>query len=184
MEELASYATIEAKEIMHWKEGKKQVLLVDSDPIWQQRMVSLIDAEPDMNIFHIAANKESAVRASVQLDLDVIILDLALNSSQQEGFDTIDEVMKLKPLPIIILSSLKEPEVIVDAILSGAINYITKINYADVINAVREAYRGQSSLHSDVASIILNEIGLVKRKELHRMLTTTEKEILQLIGWG
>ncbi|MNP11413.1 Transcriptional regulatory protein LiaR [compost metagenome] len=120
----------------------------------------------------------------MQLDLDVIILDLALNSSQQEGLDTIDEVMKLKPLPIIILSSLKEPEVIVDAILSGAINYITKINYADVINAVREAYRGQSSLHSDVASIILNEIGLVKRKELHRMLTTTEKEILQLIGWG
>ncbi|MFC0212863.1 response regulator [Paenibacillus chartarius] len=184
MEERASYTTIEAKEIMNWKEGKIQVLLVDSDPVWQQRIVSLIDTEPDMNIFHIAANKESAVRASVQLDLDVIILDLALNSSQQEGFDTIDEVMKLKPLPIIILSLLDEPEVIVDAILSGALNYITKINYADVINAVREAYRGQSSLHSDVASIIRNEIGLVKRKELHRMLTTTEKEILQLIGWG
>lgn len=184
MEERASYATLEAKEIMGWKEGKIQVLLVDSDPIWQQRMAVLIDAEPDMNIFHIATNKESAIRASVQLDLDVMILDLALHPSQQDGFDTISEVMKLKPLPIIILTSIDEPEVIVDAILSGAINYITKINYADVINAVREAHRGQPSLHSDVASIIRNEIGLVKRKELHRMLTPTEKEILQLIGWG
>ncbi|CAM3551563.1 response regulator [Marinicrinis lubricantis] len=183
MEERASYV-IEVEEVLRWKAGRIQVLLVDSDPVWQQRMAALIDAEPDMNISHIATNKESAIRASTQLDLDVIILDLALHSSKQDGLDTIAEVMKIKPLPIVILTSLYEPEIIVDSMLVGAINYITKNNYVDVASAVREAYQGQSSLHADVASIIRNEIGLVKRKELHRMLTPTEKEILQLIGWG
>lgn len=183
MGERASYV-VEVEEVMHWKEGRIQILLVDSDLVWQQRMAALIDAEPDMNISHIATNKESAIRASVQLDLDVMILDLALHSSKQDGLDTIAEVVKIKPLPIIILTSLNESEIIMDAMLAGAINYITKINYMDVASAVREAYRGQSSLHADVASIIRHEFGRVKRKELHRMLTPTEKEILQLIGWG
>lgn len=61
---------------------------------------------------------------------------------------------------------------------------MTKNNYRDIISAVREAYQGQSSLHSDVAAIILHEMEHVKRKELQRMLTPTEKEILKLIGWG
>lgn len=185
MGERASYTIkSEIDEVLRWKEGKIQVLLVDSDPIWQQRIVELINAEPDMNIFHIATNKESAVRASEQLDLDVMILDLVLHSSQQDGLHTISEVLKNKSMPIIILTFLYEPEIIVEAMLAGAINYITKINYVDVSNAVREAYRGQSSLHADVAKILRQEIGFDKRKELHQMLTPTEKEILQLIGLG
>ncbi|MED4599689.1 response regulator transcription factor [Paenibacillus validus] len=183
MEERVRYAA-KVEEVMRWQESRIQVLLVDSDPVWQQRLTALIDAEPDMSISHIATNKESAIRASMQLDLDVMIHDPVLHSSQQDGLDTIAEVLKIKSLPIIILTSLYQPEIIVDAMLAGAINYITKINYVDVASAVREAYQGQSSLHADVASIIRNEIGLVKRRELHRMLTPTEKEILQLIGWG
>lgn len=183
MEERASYV-IEVEEVLRWKAGRIQVLLVDSDPVWQQRMAALIDAEPDMNISHIATNKESAIRASTQLDLDVMILDLALVPSQQDGLNIITEVVKIKPLPIIILTSLYEPEIIVDAVLAGAINYMTKNNYRDIISAVREAYQGQSSLHFDVAAIIRHEIEYVKRKELQRMLTPTEKEILQLVGWG
>jgi len=175
---------VEVEEVVRWNEGKIQVLLVDSDPIWQHRMAEMINAEPDMNLFHIATNKESAIRASEQLDLDVMILDPLLHSSGQDGLHTISEVLKIKLMPIIILTSLCEPEIIVEAVLAGAINYISKINYADVVHAVREAYRGQASLHADAAYIIRNEIGLDKRKELHCMLTPTEKEILQLIGWG
>ncbi|MCU6711549.1 response regulator transcription factor [Paenibacillus sp. J5C_2022] len=179
----ARYA-VEVAEIMVWKEGRIQVLLVDSDPVWQQRMTTMIDAEPDMCIAHVATNKESAVRACLQLDIDVMILDLALLPSQQDGLNTITEVVKIKQLPIIILTSLNEPEIIVDAMLAGAINYMTKNNYRDIISAIREAYQRQSSLHSDVAAIIRHEMEHVKRKELQRMLTPTEKEILQLVGWG
>lgn len=183
MEDRLRYA-VEVPEIMGWKEGRIQVLLIDSDPDWQQRLVTMIDAESDMSITHVATNKESAVRACLQLDVDVVILDLALLPSQQDGLNIITEVVKLKPLPVIILTSLYESEIIVDAMLAGAINYMTKNNYMDIIIAVREAYRGKSSLHSDVASIIRDEMGNVKRKELQRMLTPSEKEILQLIGWG
>lgn len=100
-------------------EGRIQVLLVDSDPVWQQRLATMIDAEPDMNVAHVATNKESAVRACLQLDVDVMILDLALLPSQQDGLNTITEVVKIKPLPIIILTSLHEPEIVVDAMLAG-----------------------------------------------------------------
>lgn len=99
MECRASYTT-EVEEVMRCKEGKIRVLLVDSDPVWQQRMGALIDAEPDMNIFHIATNKESAIKARMQLDLDVMILDLAAHSSHLDGLDTIPKIVKIKPLSI------------------------------------------------------------------------------------
>lgn len=108
MEERVRYAA-KVEEVMRWQESRIQVLLVDSDPVWQQRLTALIDAEPDMSISHIATNKESAIRASMQLDLDVMIHDPVLHSSQQDGLDTIAEVLKIKSLPIIILTSLYQP---------------------------------------------------------------------------
>ncbi len=62
MEERVRYAA-KVEEVMRWQESRIQVLLVDSDPVWQQRLTALIDAEPDMSISHIATNKESAIRA-------------------------------------------------------------------------------------------------------------------------
>lgn len=48
----------------------------------------------------------------MQLEFDVMILDLALHSSQQDGLDINAEVVKVKPLRIIILTSLYEPEIV------------------------------------------------------------------------
>lgn len=45
----------------------------------------------------------------MQLEYDVMILDMALHSSQQYGLDIIAEVVKIKLLPI---TSLYEPELV------------------------------------------------------------------------
>ncbi|MBB6695953.1 MULTISPECIES: response regulator transcription factor [Cohnella] len=176
--------SLEIKDLIRKKNGSIKVLLADGDLVWQQRLAMLIKSESDIDLSNIVSTKEEAIQASVQLDVDVMILDMILNSPKRDGLDVLAEILRNKALPIIVLSSIHDPEVMVDAVVAGAVNYITKTNYLDIPVAIREAYRRQSSLHADVAAIIRNEIGLIKRKELQCMLTPTEKEILQLIGLG
>lgn len=175
--------SVEIKDMIR-RNGSIKVLLADGDLAWQQRLAILLESEPDIYLSNIVSTKEEAIRASVQLDVDVMILEMILNSPKRDGLDAAAEILRNKELPIIVLSSIHDPEVMVDAVVAGAVNYITKANYMDIPVAIREAHRRQSSLHADVATIIRSEIELIKRKELHCMLTPTEKEILQLIGLG
>ncbi|UQZ86450.1 Transcriptional regulatory protein LiaR [Paenibacillus konkukensis] len=165
---------------MRQRANSIEVLLVDSDPSWQQRIVTLIDAEQDMKVSWTVSTEEMAIRAGLQLDVDVMILDVSLS----EGLEVVVEILRKKTLPIIVLTSLNDREVIIDAILSGATNYITKENYIDILKAIREAYYDKPSLHADAVKVLRNEIELIKRKELHCMLTPAERDILKLIGWG
>ncbi|MGE8207202.1 response regulator [Heyndrickxia sp. NPDC080065] len=145
---------------------------------------SLINSEPYMIVSGIVSTKETAIQASMQLQIDVMVLGVILNSTQHEGLDTITEILHKKELPIIVLSSLDDREIIIDVVSAGTINFIRKSNYLDIISALREAFHGDSSLHSDAATILRNEIRHIKHKEWLCMLTPTEKDILTFIGWG
>jgi NarL family two-component system response regulator LiaR len=72
MNKQTSYS-VEIIDSIHRKNGSIKVLLADSDLAWQQRLAMLIESEPDINLFDIASTKEEAIRASVQLDVDVMI---------------------------------------------------------------------------------------------------------------
>lgn len=112
------------------------MLLADSDHEWQHRLSTLINSEPDMIVSGVVATKETAIQASMQLQIDVMVLDVMLNSTQQEGLDTITEVLHKKELPIIALSSLDDREIIIDEVSAGTINFIRKSNYLDIISAI------------------------------------------------
>lgn len=175
--------SIEMKSLIQ-KNNDIKVLLADSDPYWQRQLQMVISSKPDINLLHIASTEEEAIRASVQLEIDVIVIDIILNSSLDEGLNVIAEIYRKKALPIIVFSSQHGPEIIIDSIVVGAVNYIKKTNYLDIPTAIRKAYYRQSFLHADVAAIVINEIRSIKLKELDWMLTPTEKEILQLVGLG
>ncbi len=183
MNDRNSYS-VEIESSSHTNNGKIRVLLVDSDLDWQQRLVVLIETEPDINLLHIVLTEEEAIRASIQLDVDVIVMDLALSSSNRDGIDVMAEIYRKRAVPIIVCSSQNSPEFMIEAIVAGAVNYITKTNYSDLPDAIREAHYRRSALHADIAAIIREEMGRIKRKELNWMLTPTEKEILQLVGLG
>lgn len=174
---------IEIEKLIQQMDKKMQILLAENDSYWQQRLVTLIEAESDMKVSGIVSTREEAIRAGMQLEIDVMVMDVML-PSQADGLETVIEILRKKVLPIIILSSLHDREMIIDLFLEGAFNYITKTNYIDILSAIREAGQGQPSLHADAVKVMRNEIEFIKRKELHCMLTPAERDILKLIGWG
>lgn len=77
-----------------------------------------------------------------------------------------------------------DPEVIVEAITVGAVNFISNADMRDIVIAIREAYHRSSSLHPKASEVLREELTRLKHQELRCKLTMTEIEVLQLISLG
>ncbi|WP_214629645.1 response regulator transcription factor [Paenibacillus agaridevorans] len=160
------------------------VVLVDRDPEWCCRFADLFETETDIHLINTSATKEEAVRASLQLDVDVVVMNAALQPSGRDGLDAIKDILAKKDVPVITVASSADPEVIVEAITVGAVNFISYADMGDIILAIREAHRHSPSLHPKASKVLRDELIRLKRQEFWCKLTTTEKEVLQLIAWG
>lgn len=165
-------------------QGNIKVVLADSDQEWCDRFAGLLENATDIHLINISVTKEEAVRASLQLDVDIVVVNTTLRTPDYDGLDASREILKRKEIPIIIVASSTDPEVVVEAIIVGAVNFICKTYMGDIIIAIREAYHRSSSLHPIASKVLRDELTRLKRKELCCKLTATEKEVLQLIAWG
>ncbi|WP_256846996.1 response regulator [Paenibacillus sp. Pae108] len=102
------------------------VALVDRDSEWCCRFAKLLETETDIHLINTSATKEEAVRASLQLDVDVVVVNATLQPSGCDGLDATKDILTKKDIPVITVASSADPEVIVEAITVGAVNFISK----------------------------------------------------------
>ncbi|MFD2611241.1 response regulator [Paenibacillus gansuensis] len=156
-------------------ERRIRVMLVEDDEFWRQRLSSDLNKEEDIEIVQTAATKKEALEAAALHDLDVVLMDINLTENQLDGLETTKELMLAKDfqVKIIMLTSLTEKEIIVKAFQNGAVNYINKSSFQDIVRAIREAHAGTASIHPDSAATMREEIRLM-------LLTPSEREIHEL----
>ncbi|UQZ85382.1 Transcriptional regulatory protein LiaR [Paenibacillus konkukensis] len=164
--------------------GNIRVVLVDSDQEWGRRFTEFLKTATDIHLINISVTKEEAVRAGLQLDVDVVVVNTTLRSPGYDGLDASKEILAKKDIPIIVVASSNDPEVVVEAMAVGAVNFICKAYMRDIIIAIREAYHRNPSLHPRASKVLREEVTRLKRQEFCCKLTTTEKEVLQLIALG
>lgn len=153
-----------------------KVMLVEDDPFWQRNISSDLAEEQDIEVVAVASTKEEAVEAAFTFMPDVILMDINLTGNNLDGLEATKEIVsKLyeQGIKVIMLTSLTESEIVMKSFQFGALNYITKLSYKDIVRAVREAYDDQSSIHPDAAKIMRNEIQL-------RELSPMEREVFEL----
>lgn len=161
-----------------------KVVLADSDREWCRHFAGLLTKATDIHLINISVTREEAVRASLQLDADVVVINPTLRSSSYDGLDASKDILAKKDIPIIAVASSTAPELVIEAITVGAVNFIRKVEMRDIVIAIREAYYRSSSLHPGASKVLREELTRLKRKELCSKLTTTEKEVLKLISFG
>lgn len=154
---------------------KISVMIVEDDVFWQKQLATDLGKEKDIEVVFVASLKEQAVDAAQLLNPDIILLDVHLTHLQYDGLDIAKEIFRTGKVSskVIILSSESNKDVIVKAFQHGATNYLTKSSLGDILQAIREAFRDNSSIHPDVAHIIRNELRLM-------VLTPTEREVYDL----
>ena len=113
-------------------------MVVDDSALVRSLLAEIINREPDMECVGAAADPLLAREMIRELDPDVITLDVEM--PRMDGIDFLGKLMRLRPMPVVMVSTLTErgAEVTMRALELGAIDFVAKpkIGVADGIRAL------------------------------------------------
>jgi two-component system chemotaxis response regulator CheB len=132
---------------------KTKVLIVDDSALIRAVMSEIVNAQPDMEVVGVAPDPLVARDLIKRTNPDVLTLDVEM--PKMDGLDFLEKLMRLRPMPVVMVSSLTErgSEITMRALELGAVDFVTKPKmsiqsgmreYADMIaDKVRAAARAR-----------------------------------------
>lgn len=163
-----------------------RVLIADDHAIVREGLASLVSRTPDIAVVGEAANGLEVVAMARQLEPDIILMDLMM--PRLSGLDAIRQIKREdKPIRILVLSSFAEDEQIFLTIKAGASGYLLKDSSPQqLITAIRDVHRGESSLHPTIARKLMREFKAPPKDRAapDDLLTDREVDVLKLVAQG
>lgn len=103
-----------------------RVLVVDDSALVRALMSELLGADPGIEVVGTAADPYIARDKIKQLSPDVLTLDVEM--PRMDGLTFLRNLMRLRPMPVLMVSSLTEAgaTVTLDALALGAVDFIAK----------------------------------------------------------
>ena len=119
---------------------KIRVLVVDDSALVRSLLSEIINREPDMRCVGAASDPLVAREMIRELAPDVITLDVEM--PRMDGIDFLGKLMRLRPMPVLMVSTLTErgADVTLRALELGAVDFVAKprIGVADGLRQLAE----------------------------------------------
>jgi two-component system, chemotaxis family, protein-glutamate methylesterase/glutaminase len=105
---------------------KTRVVVVDDSALVRSLLTEIINRQPDMECIGSASDPFAAREMIRNLNPDVITLDVEM--PRMDGIDFLSKLMRLRPMPVVMVSTLTErgAEVTLKALELGAIDFVAK----------------------------------------------------------
>jgi two-component system chemotaxis response regulator CheB len=132
---------------------KTRVVVIDDSALVRSMLAEIINRQPDMQCVGTAPDPLVARQMIRELDPDVVTLDVEM--PRMDGLDFLEKLMRLRPMPVVMVSTLTErgAEVTLRALELGALDFVAKprIGIAnglsqlgdDITDKIRAAARAQ-----------------------------------------
>ncbi|MFA6015228.1 MAG: chemotaxis response regulator protein-glutamate methylesterase [Gallionellaceae bacterium] len=162
---------------------KINVLIIDDSALIRAILTEVIKSFSDLNVVGAASNPLQAREMIKTLNPDVLTLDVEM--PQMDGLTFLDKLMRLRPMPVLMISSLTErgSEAALRALELGAVDFLPKPKmgiadglreYADTIaEKIRVAYQARGKFRVPSAS----PVARTTLPALGARISTTEKII-------
>ena len=162
-----------------------RVLIVDDHTIVRKGIRALLAEIAGLEVVGEAADGREAIALAARLDPDVILMDLGM--PRLDGIEATRQIKTRQPESrILVMTSFATDDKVLPAIKAGAQGYLLKESAPDdLVQAIRQIYRGESSLHPVIARKVLQEIAHpADQPPTPNPLTPREDEVLRLVAQG
>lgn len=117
-----------------------RVLIIDDSALVRMLLTDILDSDPEIEVVGTAADPYIARSKIKKLNPDVLTLDVEM--PRMDGITFLDNLMRLRPMPVVMVSSQTEngAETTLRALELGAVDYILKprLNIADGLKLYAE----------------------------------------------
>jgi NarL family two-component system response regulator LiaR len=162
-----------------------RVLVADDHAIVRRGICALLATDPGIEVVGEARDGQEALAKAQALQPDVILMDLVMPG--MDGLEATQQITACQPRArVLVLTSFFGDDKIFPAIRAGALGYLLKdLGPEELVQAIKQVHRGESSLHPTVARKLLRELSpRAERDPQTDLLTDRELQVLRLIAQG
>lgn len=165
-----------------------RILLADDHTVVRKGLRLLLENHPGFQVVADAATGREAVNLAEQQEPDVVVMDIAMPILN--GIEAARQICaKLPHTAVVFLSMHSDESYVLRALKAGARAYLLKDSAEqDLISAVEAVSEGKAFFSPAISKMLIEDYmrQMQERKveDSYELLTTREREILQLLAEG
>ena len=165
-----------------------RVLLADDHTIMRKGLRLLLERQGNITVVGEAADGRECVELAQTAQPDVVVMDLAMPNLN--GIEAARQIVAQNPnVAVAVLSMHSDESYVIRALKAGARAYLLKDSAeSDLIGAIKALSDGKSFFSPAISRLLVEDyMRQLERKGIedsYELLTTREREILQLLAEG
>ncbi|WP_444683968.1 response regulator [Alkalicoccus luteus] len=160
-----------------------RIVFADDHEMVRIGVSAYLTSQADIEVVAEASDGQEAVELVRMHQPDVVLMDLVMEP--MDGIEATRLITEENPeAKVLIMTSFVDDEKVYPALEAGAFSYMLKTSKAaDIAEAVRRTYRGESVLEPAVARKVMTRMR-PQPNALHDALTARELDVLKLMADG
>ena len=162
-----------------------RVLIADDHGVVAEGLRFVVEAQADMEVIACLQDSREAVRSSIELRPDVVLIDHAMPALN--GTEAAHLIRARCPeTRVIILSMYSNHAHVLHALQAGATGYVVKKSAAkEVVDAIRVVRQGGRYLSKELADSVIDQVvHKAASDDPLKRLSSRERQVLQMLAEG
>jgi DNA-binding NarL/FixJ family response regulator len=165
-----------------------KILLAEDHAVVRESIRESLARESEFKVVGEASDGLEAVKLAGELLPDVILMDISMPGLN--GIEATRQIKAVHPsVAVLILTAYDDEQYIFSVLSAGAAGYLLKdVGVADLVEAIKTVYRGDSVLYPTIAKKVLQKFRTYKedsaKEQPTDVLSERESTVLKLAAKG